>query len=912
MSATVGTPFTFAAATNAPSGNAPTITAGSTLLPNMTFNAGTNTFSGWTPTSSKVGTTQSFPVTLSDSIGNSTTVSVFVSVAATSNLSVFTPPTSLVVGSPVLVAFNDANPGTPAYSVTTSNPSALSATIMKENSTTANPVLQIVTNVGTMDIELLDNYTPNTVAHIESLVNSGAYATDATFYRIIEDFMVQGGVGGTGSTIPVELNADLRFTSSGLLAMANNGVDGNSSEFFITGPDDLATDPSSGQPASNFSDGFLDFRYTIFGKLIEGDNVRQALAATQVGPNSSGEDSEPFEAPQIESMSIVSQPDAGVFLLKAASTASGPYTVTVTDGLGGSQTFIVNVGGTNPYDPPNPWVAPINGTDTITTAANTAAKFTPVGESANDTPPQIAVSLFLPLQGSNFSADLVDNTYTGTSPAVVTPNPYMTLTHSGSSYTVTPTSGFYGVQVLEIEGQAATAASWDSSANVNPVYRAFVPVYVDPPTPQIASISVGGQTVSGSTFANNSSVATELSFHISGAVAGATVSVYVNGGSTPIATGTAASAGSITLTTNGTTTIADGNDVFTVEQSIATSELTLYADWTSTAAPIEFPIAANTLSSPATAGTALTVGLAILVPPITTAQVGVPYTYVLQTNAPAADVVTVTQATLPPGMQLTGNTFTWTPTSAQVNQSFPFSFQITESAGRTGSLATVNISVILGVAPVEVPVNTSVGGNVTVSFSGSQVEVYDNVGKAVLSKATFKPADAVTIELPSGQANSVAIDLPGSPSAAIPKEILVQGLSGSTADQVTVVGSGGANAFTLAGGTVTANGLPTVMTAVQKLTLQGGSGNDYYTLNSSSMPTSIVDPGGYNTFDFSHDAAGVTVNLGLDKGQPQAIAPWNTTLSIYGVINKLIGTAYADALTGGPAAMTENILRQNG
>ena len=57
--------------------------------------------------------------------------------------------------------------------------------------------------------------------------------------------------------------------------------------------------------------------------------------------------------------------------------------------------------------------------------------------------------------------------------------------------------------------------------------------------------------------------------------------------------------------------------------------------------------------------------------------------------------------------------------------------------------------------------------------------------------------------------------------------------------------------------------------------------------------------------DFSHDTAGVTVNLGLDKGQAQSIAPWNTTLSIYGVINKLIGSAYADVLTGGPAATTE-------
>ena len=95
----------------------------------------------------------------------------------------------------------------------------------------------------------------------------------------------------------MELNPDLRFTSSGLLAMANNGVDGNSSEFFITGPT-TGHRPQSGQPASNFNDGFLDFRYTIFGKLIAGDNVRQALAATQVGANSSGEDSQPVRGPE--------------------------------------------------------------------------------------------------------------------------------------------------------------------------------------------------------------------------------------------------------------------------------------------------------------------------------------------------------------------------------------------------------------------------------------------------------------------------------------------------------------------------------------------------------------------------------------------------------------------------------------
>ena len=73
---------------------------------------------------------------------------------------------------------------------------------MQENSQTANPVLQITTSVGDMDIELLDNYTPNTVAHIVSLIDSNTYDTNATFYRIIQNFMVQGGVGGTGARSP--------------------------------------------------------------------------------------------------------------------------------------------------------------------------------------------------------------------------------------------------------------------------------------------------------------------------------------------------------------------------------------------------------------------------------------------------------------------------------------------------------------------------------------------------------------------------------------------------------------------------------------------------------------------------------------------------------------------------------------
>src|SRR5208283_1675946 len=114
-------------------------------------------------------------------------------------------------------------------------------------------------------------------------------------------------------------------------------------------------------------------------KLIAGDSVRQAIAATPVTTNnSSGEDSQPVTAPKILSMSVTTETNAGVLMLSALSGATGSYTVTVSDGLGGTQTFTVNIAA-NSYDPPNPWVQPINGTDQITAAANTAVTFTPQG-----------------------------------------------------------------------------------------------------------------------------------------------------------------------------------------------------------------------------------------------------------------------------------------------------------------------------------------------------------------------------------------------------------------------------------------------------------------------------------------------------------------------------------------------------
>ncbi len=320
----------------------------------------------------------------------------------------------------------------------------------------------------------------------------------------------------------------------------------------------------------------------------------------------------------IQSMSIVNQTSAsdGVFQLTALPGATGTYTVTVTDGTA-TQTFTVNVGA-NAYDPPNPWVAPIDNTDQLTTPANTAVSFIPQGESADNSAVQVNAQLLLPVPA--VPGAYVDSSYTGTNPPSA-PNTSMTLTSTptanGIEYTATPASGSYGVQVLEVTGQSATPAAWDSSAGVNPVYTAFVPVYVDPPAPQIASISSNGQTVTGTTSGNNSSAASTLSFDVTGAVSGATVSVYMDyvagGDNTPIITGTvAANSTTITLTTTaGSPTISAGSHEFTVAQTLATSAVDIYADWTGQSGNqspgIQYTIPASSVSSPVSAATALTI-----------------------------------------------------------------------------------------------------------------------------------------------------------------------------------------------------------------------------------------------------------------------------------------------------------------
>ena len=131
-----------------------------------------------------------------------------------------------------------------------------------------NPKATIETTKGKILIELYADKAPKTVANFVKLANQGFY-NGIIFHRVIPGFMVQTGdpagtgMGGPGYNFADEFSPDLKHTGAGILSMANAGPNTNGSQFFIT----LAATP------------WLDGKHSIFGKVVEGQSVVEAIAA---------------------------------------------------------------------------------------------------------------------------------------------------------------------------------------------------------------------------------------------------------------------------------------------------------------------------------------------------------------------------------------------------------------------------------------------------------------------------------------------------------------------------------------------------------------------------------------------------------------------------------------------------------
>src|SRR3989344_1997513 len=133
--------------------------------------------------------------------------------------------------------------------------------------------ITLKTNKGDIELELMVADAPKTTENFVKLAKEGFY--DGTkFHRVIKGFMIQGGdpqtkddalmarweTGGPGYKFEDEIHGQNRNDVS-TIAMANSGPNTNGSQFFIN------TAPNN----------FLDAKHTVFGKVIQGMDVVNAI-----------------------------------------------------------------------------------------------------------------------------------------------------------------------------------------------------------------------------------------------------------------------------------------------------------------------------------------------------------------------------------------------------------------------------------------------------------------------------------------------------------------------------------------------------------------------------------------------------------------------------------------------------------
>lgn len=134
----------------------------------------------------------------------------------------------------------------------------------------------VSTSTGDIKLELYEKEAPITVANFLSYASDGFY--DGTvFHRVINNFMIQGG-GFTAdmkqkpTKPPIKNEADNGLKNErGTIAMARTAaVDSATSQFFINHTDNAFLD-----------NGVRDFGYAVFGKVVEGMEVVDKIAAVR-------------------------------------------------------------------------------------------------------------------------------------------------------------------------------------------------------------------------------------------------------------------------------------------------------------------------------------------------------------------------------------------------------------------------------------------------------------------------------------------------------------------------------------------------------------------------------------------------------------------------------------------------------
>lgn len=159
--------------------------------------------------------------------------------------------------------------------------------VYKMNNSSNAKKVSLETTMGKLVIEL-DSNMPITAGNFEKLVSKGFYS-GTIFHRVIDGFIIQGGdpqgtgMGGPGYEIKDEFTKNNK-NNRGTIAMANAGPNTGGSQFFI----------------NLVNNNFLDTKHPVFGKVIEGMDVVDAIGKISTDSNDM-----PLEEVRILSASLI-------------------------------------------------------------------------------------------------------------------------------------------------------------------------------------------------------------------------------------------------------------------------------------------------------------------------------------------------------------------------------------------------------------------------------------------------------------------------------------------------------------------------------------------------------------------------------------------------------------------------------
>ncbi len=144
-----------------------------------------------------------------------------------------------------------------------------------------NPVAEIDTTMGKIKIELFEKEAPVSVKNFIDYAKSGFYS-GTIFHRVIPNFMIQGG-GFTADLTqkptrePIKNEAGNGLKNDrGTIAMARTSVvDSATAQFFINVKDNGFL--------NHRDDSMQGYGYAVFGKVIDGMDVVDKIAASKTG-----------------------------------------------------------------------------------------------------------------------------------------------------------------------------------------------------------------------------------------------------------------------------------------------------------------------------------------------------------------------------------------------------------------------------------------------------------------------------------------------------------------------------------------------------------------------------------------------------------------------------------------------------